>query len=107
LEAAPGLEPGNNGFESRSGEAPSDGDQASSGEKVPSIDPPSEPDQLDALLSVREGGDPELALVVRAWPALPEALRAGIVAIASTVGTHGASPIANPTAEGAEARPAT
>ena len=39
------------------------------------------PDCLGALLGVSEADYPELVEVVKAWPGLPEALKAGIVAM--------------------------
>ena len=77
----PGLEPGTYGLEGR---CTSD----VTAEKTGACAQP--PERLGALLGAfaAEIGPkaPDLAAVVSAWPALPQALRAGIVAIVKAAG---------------------
>jgi len=56
-----------------------------SGQRVTQTDP----ENLAQTLSRKTQTDPDLARIVEAWPTLPEALRAGIVAMVKATGKGG------------------
>jgi len=84
-----GLEPKTYGLKGRCNECPTEADATT----YESADTPLT-DQLTDFSGKCNPADPELRVVIAAWPELPEAIRAGIVAMVKAAGDF--TPTATP-----------
>jgi len=88
MEAGTGFEPVNAGFANRCVSDVTPDESGTCDEGSPRLGAPLGTEESDGSQSA---SDPDLALVIQAWPTLPPALRAGIAAMVSDARAHDAS----------------